>query len=70
MTLTKNQIIESIQNQIRFLRKESYDIHDNILEIINQALESGDDVLFYGFGKFYVKDRRNVKAEIQRLSWI
>ena len=31
---------------------------DSLLEIINKALESGEDVLVSGFGKFSVKEKR------------
>jgi len=31
---------------------------ERLLEIIKQTLESGEDVLISGFGKFYVKDKR------------
>jgi len=30
---------------------------ERLLEIIKQTLESGEDVLISGFGKFYVKDK-------------
>jgi len=31
---------------------------ESLLEIIKHTLESGEDVLISGFGKFYVKDKR------------
>jgi integration host factor subunit alpha len=33
-----------------------------MLEIIKQALESGEDVLISGFGKFCVKEKRERKG--------
>jgi len=59
MTLTKIQIVESIQNQTGFPRNRSLDIVENLIEIIKRTLASGEDVLVSGFGKFCV----NAKAE-------
>ena len=59
MTLTKVQIVESIQNQIGFPRNRSLEIVETLLEIIKSTLASGEDVLVSGFGKFCV----NAKAE-------
>jgi integration host factor subunit alpha len=59
MTLTKIQIVESIQSQIGFPRNRSLDIVENLIEIIKRTLASGEDVLVSGFGKFCV----NAKAE-------
>jgi len=58
MTLTKAQIVESIAQQIGFTRKKSIETVETLLEIMKKALESGDDVLISGFGKFCVKDKR------------
>jgi integration host factor subunit alpha len=30
---------------------------ETLIELIKQTLESGDDVLISGFGKFYVKEK-------------
>ena len=59
MTLTKIQIVESVQSQIGFPRNRSLDIVENLIEIIKRTLASGEDVLVSGFGKFCV----NAKAE-------
>jgi integration host factor subunit alpha len=55
MALTKVQIVESIQNQTGFPKNRSLQIVETLLEIIKSALESGEDVLISGFGKFCVK---------------
>lgn len=62
MTLTKVQIVESIQNQIGFTKNRSSEIVETLLEIIKSTLESGEDVLFSGFGKFCVKEKRERKG--------
>ena len=57
MTLTKADIIEAIAEQDGFTLKKSTDTVETILEIIKRTLESGEDVLLSGFGKFCVKQK-------------
>jgi len=58
MTLTKAQIIEEISNKDGFTKKNSIEIVETLLDIIKSTLESGDDVLISGFGKFCVKEKK------------
>ena len=62
MTLTKADIIESIQDKLGFTKSKSAETVEMLLEIMKRALESGDDVLISGFGKFCVKDKRQRKG--------
>jgi len=62
MTLTKAQIIESIQNQTGFPKNKSSEIVETLLEIIKGSLVSGKDVLISGFGKFSVREKRERKG--------
>lgn len=62
MALTKIQIVESIHNQIGFTQKGSSEIVETLLEIIKNTLESGEDVLISGFGKFCVKEKKERKG--------
>jgi integration host factor subunit alpha len=62
MTLTKTQIVESIAEQNGFPKNQSSEIVVILLEIIKFSLESGDDVLISGFGKFCVKEKRERKG--------
>ncbi|MFC1877300.1 integration host factor subunit alpha [Thermodesulfobacteriota bacterium] len=57
MTLTKNDIVEKIQ-EIGFTKKVAVDVVESLLEIIKQTLAEEDDVLVSGFGKFCVKEKR------------
>jgi integration host factor subunit alpha len=57
MALTKAQIIELIAEQNGFPKNKSIEIVENLLDIIKRTLESGDDVLVSGFGKFCVKEK-------------
>jgi integration host factor subunit alpha len=62
MTLTKAQIIDSIQNQTGFPKNKSSEIVETLLEIIKNALASGEDVLISSFGKFCVREKRKRKG--------
>lgn len=62
MTLTKAQIVESIQNQSGFPKNRSSEIVETLLEIIKSTLASGEDVLVSGFGKFSVKRKDERKG--------
>ena len=59
MTLTKAQVIEEIRHRNGFTRKKSIEAVETLLEIVKSTLESGEDVLISGFGKFCV----NAKTE-------
>jgi integration host factor subunit alpha len=58
MTLTKAQIVESVQNQIGLPKNRSLQTVETLLEIIKRTLASGEDVLLSGFGKFCVKEKK------------
>ena len=62
MTLTKAQIVESIQNKIGFPRNQSYEVLETFLEIIKSTLQSDEDVMISGFGKFCVKEKKERKG--------
>ena len=57
MTLTKTHIVEEVF-KTGFGKKKSAQLVDTVLEIIKATLENGEDILISGFGKFYVKDKR------------
>ena len=57
MTLTKADIIESIQIRNDLTKKQSSDIVESLLEIIKDTLGSGEDVMISGFGKFSVNEK-------------
>jgi integration host factor subunit alpha len=62
MTLTKAEIIQSITDQIGFIRNQSSDVTETLLEIIKRTLASGGDVLVSGFGKFVVNEKAKRKG--------
>ena len=57
MTLTKENLVNSIKNQLDLKKKESANLIDSLLETIKKTLENGEDILISGFGKFCVNDK-------------
>ena len=57
MALTKADIVDSIKDRLGFTRKQSIEVVETLLENIKKKLESGEDVLISGFGKFCVKQK-------------
>jgi len=62
MTLTKSNIIDEIYTNTDLSKTESIQITETTLEIMKQTLESGEDVLITGFGKFEIKDKNQRKG--------
>jgi len=57
MALTKTNVVDSVKDKIGFTRKKSVETVETLLEIIKSTLESGEDILISGFGKFRVRDK-------------
>jgi integration host factor subunit alpha len=57
MALTKADIVELIADQNGFSKNQSTEIVQSLIEIIKSTLESGEDVLVSGFGKFCVRNK-------------
>ena len=57
-TLTKANLIGSIAEANGYSPKKAREITEILLEIIKSTLESGDDLLISGFGKFCVNEKR------------
>ena len=62
MSLTKEHIIESILDRTELPRKRSSRLVESLLEHIKKTLESGEDVLISGFGKFCVNEKKKRKG--------
>ncbi len=58
MALTKAKIVETIQSQNGITKKESSELVESVIGIIKSTLETGDDVMISGFGKFCVKEKK------------
>jgi len=57
MTLTKAHIVEAVAKQNGYPKNQSFEMIEILLEIMKRTLESGEDVLVSGFGKFCVKEK-------------
>ncbi len=57
MALTKENIIDSVYNQVGLSKNQSRRVVDSLLELIKQTLAKGDNLLVSGFGKFIVKGK-------------
>ena len=58
MTLTKTDLVQAVVDRTGFPLKRSVEIVEGLLEIMKRTLESGENVLVSGFGKFAVKDKQ------------
>lgn len=56
--LTKAQIGESAANANGFPKIIAYDTIETLIEIIKRSLESDEDFLISGFGKFCVREKK------------
>ena len=57
MALTKDWIIHALCMKTGLKKSEAFKVTESLLEIIKRTLESGEDVLITGFGKFCVKEK-------------
>jgi integration host factor subunit alpha len=57
MTLTKANIVEAVAEQNGYPKNQSFEMIETLLEIIKRTLESGEDVLVSGYGKFCIKTK-------------
>ena len=58
MGLTRDDIVEAVSEQVGFSKKQSVELVETLLELIKRILESGEDVLISGFGKFRVREKK------------
>ena len=62
MALTKADIINTVQADEGPTKQQSTDIIESLIEIIKNTLQSGEDVLISGFGKFCIRDKNERKG--------
>ncbi len=55
--MTKGEFVEKVAAESGLNRKDAGAAVDAVLSTIENALKSGDDVNFTGFGKFHVAER-------------
>ena len=57
MALTKDNIINEVYTKLDLKKDEARQVVEQLLEIMKQTLQNGEDLLISGFGKFMVKDK-------------
>jgi integration host factor subunit alpha len=62
MALVKDDLIQALYDQSGFSKHKSRDVIETVFELVKKALESGEDVLISGFGKFSVKKKAQRKG--------
>jgi integration host factor subunit alpha len=69
-TLTRAEIAERLNRQIGLSRAESAQLVEQVLDLVAEALEQGENVKISGFGTFVLRDKnervgRNPKTGIE-----
>jgi len=62
MTVTKADLMAAVYENCELKSRKSLQVVESLLEIIKHTLESGEDVLISGFGKFSVRDKSKRKG--------
>ena len=57
MTLAKEDLIQTLYDQAGVSKQKARTTVETVFELVKKTLESGDDVLISGFGKFFVKKK-------------
>ena len=57
MSITKQKLTESVFEQCGIRKREAVRTVEALMDLIKSALESGEDVLISGFGKFCVREK-------------
>jgi len=57
VALTKEKIIDSIYHQVGLSKSQSRIVVERLLELAKKCMETGEDLLISGFGKFVVNQK-------------
>jgi len=57
MSLTREHLIKSVSNNVGISKRRSTILVESLIEILQETLENGEDVMISGYGKFCVKDK-------------
>ena len=66
MTITKAHLIKALFAKNIFTKPESAQIIDTLFELIKQSLQTGEEALSSGFGKFSVKEKQALRGRNPR----
>jgi len=57
VAVTKKTLVDKIYNQVGLTKVQSKQVVEQLIDIIKETLENGEDLLISGFGKFIVRDK-------------
>ena len=57
MTITKDSLVEMVQNEIGLNKREAKELIESFFEQIKKSLEEGNDIKLSGFGNFNLRDK-------------
>ena len=55
--MTKSEFVDQVASRANLGKKEATEAVDAVLEVIEDTLKRGSDVVFSGFGKFHISER-------------
>jgi integration host factor subunit alpha len=58
MSLIKADMINTLYRDIGISKKKSTQVIESLIAIIKESLEHGEDVMISGFGKLWVKEKK------------
>ena len=61
-TLTKARIVEAVVETNGYTQQKAHETVEILIELIKRCLESAEDVMISGFGKFCVKNKKKQKG--------
>ncbi len=57
MTLTKANIVDTVYSRTELTKKDSSNYVNEVLELMKETLEGGEEIKVSGFGKFEVRHK-------------
>ncbi len=62
MSMTKAELVSIVSDKCSFSQQESFQIVEQVFEILKETLEKGEKVRISGFGNFIVREKRPRKG--------
>ena len=62
VAITKAELVSIVCDQCSFSRQESFQIVDQVFQILKETLERGENIKISGFGNFVTREKRPRKG--------
>jgi len=62
MTLTRAELVKNVHTYTGFSKERCTELVESVFDLVKQELESGNDILISGFGKWSVKSKNPRKG--------